>query len=367
MSQSKGVDKVFLVTVLILVFFGFVVFLSASMGILAKDTAKFSSVAFKQTFFGLILGLISCFVFSKIDYRALKKFSFYIFLASVLVSILVFIPHIGISLNGAKRWISILGISFQPAEFLKIGFVLYWAAWLTYAKDKVRDFKYGLLPFLILLAVTGGLILAQPDTDSFIILFLSGLAMYIVAGGRFKHMIVLFLIGVIGLTFLAYTRPYVMSRLTTFVRPSENSLSSSYQLQQAQIAIGSGKMFGRGLGQSIQKFKFLPESVSDAVFAVAGEELGFVGCTFIILLFLFFVFRSFRIALQAQDLFGGLLVVGIVIIIMSQSFINIASMVGVMPLSGVPLAFFSQGGTALFAVLAEVGIILNISRFKKIQ
>jgi len=368
MSQSKSIDKVFLATVLVLVFFGFTVFISASMGILAKDSAQFASITFRQAFFGLLLGLIACFVFSKIDYKILKNFSFYLFIASILIMLLVFIPGIGLTLNGARRWVSITGIpSFQPVEFLNIGFVIYFAAWLSFIKDKVKQFKYGVLPLLIMLAVSGVLLLLQPDTDSFILLGLIGIIMLIVAGGRLRHIAIIGLIGIICLTALAFARPYVMTRITSFLNPADNALSSGYQMQQSLIAVGSGKMFGRGLGQSIQKFKFLPESIGDSIFAVAGEELGFVGCTFIIIIYLFFVFRAFRIAIRSPDMFGGLLVIGIVILIMSRSFMNMASILGVLPISGLPLAFFSQGGTAMFITLAEIGIILNISRFGKTQ
>jgi cell division protein FtsW len=156
-----------------------------------------------------------------------------------------------------------------------------------------------------------------------------------------------------------------MSRIQTFIHPSADSQNAGYQVQQSLIAVGSGEIFGKGLGQSIQKYQFLPESISDTIFAVLGEELGFVGCVSIIILFLFFVFFGFRIAIKSVDPFGGLLVFGIVILTILQSFINIASVLGIVPFSGLPLAFFSQGGTAMFMILVQVGIILSVSRFNK--
>lgn len=367
MKKSLGVDKVFLFSVIFLTAIGFAVFLSASMGILAKDSAQFSSITFKQAFFGIILGFIFCFIFSKIDYKILKKYALIIFVFSLLLTTLVFVPKIGLSLNGAKRWLVIFGMSFQPVALLNIGFIIYWSAWLSFVKDKVRQFKYGPLPLLIILCLIGIVLLFQPDTDSFLVMCFTGIIMLIIAGGKFKHILFLGLIGIVCLTTLAFSRPYIMSRIQSYFYPAENSLSSGYQLQQSLIAVGSGQVFGRGFGQSIQKFKFLPESISDSIFAVLGEELGFVGCVFIIGSFLFLVFRGFKISIRAPDSFGGLLVAGIVILIMFQSFINIASAVGIIPISGIPLAFFSQGGTAMFLVLAQIGIVLNVSRYYKNQ
>jgi cell division protein FtsW len=365
MTKNLGVDKIFLFSVIFLTAIGFAVFLSASMGILAKDSVQFSSIAFKQVFFGIILGFIVCFIFSKINYKILKKYALPFFFFSLILVSLVFIPELGLSLNGAKRWISIFGFSFQPVALLNLGFVVYWSAWLSFTKDKVQQFKYGPLPLVIILSIIGSLLLLQPDTDSFFVICFTGLVMLIVAGGKFKHILFLGILGVVCLAVIAFSRPYIMTRIESYINPSINSLSSGYQLQQSLIAVGSGQIFGRGFGQSIQKFKFLPESISDSIFAVLGEELGFVGCVFILCLFLFLVFRGFRIAIRAPDSFGGLLVVGIVIIIMFQSLVNITSVLGIIPISGIPLAFFSQGGTAMFLVLAQIGIVLNVSKYVK--
>ncbi len=362
----KKVDFIFLISFLMLVIFGFVIFISASLGIYAHNKAKFTSIIFSQTFFGLFLGLIACFITSKIKYKFWKRFSFYLFILSLLVSFLVFIPGLGASHGGAKRWIYIGTLSFQPLEFLKIGFIVYLAAWLSEMKDKIQNYKYGLIPLLVILTIVGIILLNQPDTDSFIIISIVGLTMFFVSGGRWRD---IFLIGVLSLICLAslfFIRPYLLNRLTTFLDPSANPLGSGYQMQQSLIAVGSGELFGRGLGQSIQKYKFLPESTGDSIFPIAAEELGFIGSISIILLFLFFLGRGLKLASLAPDTFSGLLVLGIVIMIIVQSFINIASLIGVIPLSGSPLIFFSQGGTALFFALAEVGIIMNVSKYRKV-
>jgi cell division protein FtsW len=365
-SNGKNIDKVFLGTVIVLLIVGCIIFISASMGILAKDSAQFASIISKQIFFGIVFGLIACFIFSKIDYKILKKYSLYIFIGSIILTIFVFVPGLGTNLNTfAKRWISLFGFTFQPVAVLNIGFIIYWSAWLSSIKEKVSTLKYGFLPLVVIIIILGALLLSQPDTDSFLILCATAVAMFIVAGGRKRYVAALFFAGVLCLTILAFTRPYVMSRIETYMHPSANSQTSGYQIQQSLIAVGSGQVFGKGLGQSIQKYNFLPESISDTIFAVLAEEVGFVGCIFVIGAFLFFVFRGFRIAIRAPDIFGGLLVVGIVILTILQSFTNIASVLGIIPFSGLPLAFFSQGGTAMLLVLVQIGIVLNVSKFGK--
>jgi len=364
--MPKKVDKIFLVSFFALLICGLIVFISTSLGIYARDNAKFTSIMFNQMFFGLFLGLIACYIFSIINYKYWQKFSFYFFLLSVIATLLVFIPGIGVSHGGATRWIYIAGISFQPLEFLKIGFIIYFAAWLAEMKDKVQTIRWGLLPFLILAGIVGGILLKQPDTDSFIIIFLVGICMYLVGGGKWRHIFLIIIIGLVGVSALFFVRPYLLARLTTFLHPDQNALTSGYQIQQSLIAVGSGEIFGRGLGQSIQKFKFLPESIGDAIFPIAAEEFGFVGSIFIILLFIFFMSRGFKISTLAPDIFSRLLTLGIVILITVQSLINIGAMIGVLPLSGSPLIFFSQGGTALFFTLAEIGMIINVSKYKKI-
>ncbi len=359
------VDIPFLISICILVVAGYLIFASASLGLLSKQAVKYANVAFNQTFFGLFFGSIACIITSQIDYKFYRKWSFWIFVISVLTTLLVFIPGIGVSHGGANRWIYIAGVSFQPSELLKIAFVIFFSAWMAKVKEKAETFKYGFLPFAILVGVVALVLLSQPDTDTFLITVVAGLGIFLSAGGKWKYIFISFIIGLIGLTGLAMSKPYIMNRINTFINPSENSLGSGYQIQQSLIAIGSGGFFGRGFGQSIQKFNVLPEPIGDSIFAVAGEEFGFIGTTFLILLFIFFSFRGLKIAGRVPDTFGRLTVVGIVIMIVSQAFVNIGAMVGVLPLSGITLPFVSHGGTALFMTLAEVGIVLNISKAQR--
>jgi cell division protein FtsW len=365
--KIKAVDKKLLVSVLLLVGAGFLIFLSASLGLLARDSVHFGSIALKQIFFGLFPGLIAMYLISNLDYMYWRKLAFWIFAVAIILNILIFIPGLGLTHGGATRWLLIGSFSFQVSEVLKIAVIMYFAAWLSFVKDRVATWQRGLLPLIIMIAITAALCLAQPDTDTFLVISASLFAMYIVAGGKWRHVFVLGLVGALSLALLAYERPYLRARISTFLDPSASSQTSGYQIQQSLIAIGSGGFSGRGFGQSIQKFNYLPEPVGDSIFAVAAEEFGFLGSVAILLLFLFFTMRSIKISGNASHLFGSLFGIGIVTYIIVQSFVNIGAMVGVLPLSGIPLLFVSQGGTALLFALAEVGILLNISRSAKIS
>lgn len=363
--MKRKIDKPFLIITLALIIVGFFIFTSASMGLLAKlyGGAKFKAVLFNQIVLGLGGGLIAMYIASRIPYTFWRKHAFYILIASFALMLLVFTP-LGTCTKGACRWLDIGGFSVQPAEFYKLGFVMYLACWFASVKNKVNTWKLGTLPFVILIGITAGLVLMQPDTDTFMVIVLAGTAVYITAGGKWRDMIIMGIIGILGLTILVFQRPYLMNRIQTFIDPSRDPTGSSYQVQQSLIAIGSGGITGRGFGQSIQKFNFLPEPIGDSIFAVAAEEFGFLGSVTIIFMYILFAFRGLRIAKHAPDTFSMLLIVGIITLIITQSFLNIAAMLSIIPLSGTPLLFISHGGTALFFTLASVGIILNISRHK---
>jgi len=368
MSNRKNtVDPILLSLVGILVFGGFLVFSSASLGLLARDGASFSSVAFSQFFFGIVGGCIAMFLTSNLHYRHWRKYAFYIFLGSCIISLLVFIPALGFSHGGATRWVAIAGFTFQPAELLKLGFVIYMATWLSGVHKKISTIKHGTLPFLGLLAIPAAILLAQPDTDNFLIMAVAATAMFLTAGGRWRDIVALFFTAVLLLVILAFSRDYIMDRFTAFLDPSIDPQGSSYQIRQSLIAIGSGGVTGRGFGQSIQKFEYLPEPIGDSIFAVYAEEFGFIGVTALITLLSIFTFRGYRVATEARDLFGMLLVVGFMTLIVFQAFLNIASMLGMAPISGIPLPFISHGGTALLATLAAVGIVLNVSKHRRVR
>jgi cell division protein FtsW len=364
--MKKGkIDNFFLTVVILLVIIGAIIFISASLGILAKNEEKFYGVIANQFIFGIGGGLVAFYLGYKIPYKFWRKYSLYIFIASIVITLLVFVPGLGIEHGGAKRWINFWGFSFQPVEFLKIGFIIYFASWLSWAKNKVKDFKYSILPLLVLLGLIAGILLNQPDTKSIILISVTSLIMLFVSGVPIKYLLGLFAVFLLGFGILVSFKPYLMERVYTFIDPSRDSSGASWQLQQSLIAIGSGGFGGRGLGQSIQKFNYLPEPQGDSVFAVVGEELGFIGSVLIIILYVLFALRGYRIAYYSPDPFSKLLVIGIISILAFQSFMNIASIIGVFPLTGVPLVFVSHGGTALLLSMGLMGIVLNISQYQK--
>lgn len=343
-------------------------FISASFGILTRNPKTFYSVLTSQLILGLGLGTFGLFFALKKDYKFWRKYSFYIFLGSIIATLAVFVPGLGWSHGGALRWVKLgpLG-SFQPVELLKFGFIIYFAAWLSWAKNRIKDFKFSILPLIFMLGIIALILLKQPDTKNLILLIITGVAMVYLAGVPIKYILGIGLIAAIGLTLLVSFTPYLQERVKTFVNPSHDSLGSSYQIQQSLIAVGSGGIFGRGFGQSIQKFSYLPEPQGDSIFAVLGEELGFIGTSIVILLYVIFALRGLRIANRSPDLFSRLLVAGIVILITAQSFMNIASTIGVIPLTGVPLVFMSHGGTSLMIYLIAIGIVLHISKHQRIN
>lgn len=307
-------------------------------------------------------GLLLMYLLSRFDYMRWRKLAFWVFVFAVVLNIVIFVPGVGQTHAGATRWLSIGPLSFQVSEALKIGAIMYFAAWLSFAKEKVTTWKRGVIPLVAILVISGVLCLVQPDTDTFVVIAAALVSMFVMAGGKWRHILLLMLGGSLALAILAAERPYIRARLSTFLDPASASLTTGYQIQQSLIAIGSGGFSGRGFGQSIQKFNYLPEPVGDSIFAVAAEEFGFVGSVFLIILLVFFATRTLKVAKGANHPFGILFATGIVTYIIIQSFVNIGAMIGVLPLSGIPLPFVSQGGTALLFVLAEVGILLNISR-----
>ena len=365
MASGRKVDKPFLLISITLVVVGFFIFSSASLGLLAKESSNYSSIAFSQTVFGLLLGTVAMVIASRLDFKIWKKFAFWFLLLAIILNILVLVPGIGFEHAGARRWIRLGSISFQTSEILKLAFIIYFAAWIAGVKERIKTFNWGFLPLLILFIISTFLLLQQPDTDNLILIILTGMVMFVSAGGKWRYVLFVLLAGVIGIAFLATTRPYVKERITTFFNPQADALGASWQIQQSLIAVGSGGLFGRGFGQSVQKFTYLPEPVGDSIFAVAAEEFGFVGSVTLLLIFVLFATRGLKIASRTTDIFGRLSVVGIVIMIVSQAFVNIGAMLGVIPLSGITLPFVSHGGTSLFITLFEVGIVLSVSRTRE--
>lgn len=358
-------DKPFFLTTLLLVVLGIFIFTSASLGLLAKEGATFGSVAKSQILFGLLGGSVAALITSRIKYTFWKKHAFFIFLGAIILSLLVFIPQLGFGHGGALRWVDLGFITFQPSEFLKFAFIIYFSAWLSNIQKKIGSFNHTAIPFFVVMSIVGLILFLQTDIDVIVILFGIGLVLLFGSGIKWKHLFVILLIATLAFGAIIYSKPHVVSRIKTFINPTEDSQGAAYQIQQSLIAIGSGGITGRGFGQSVQKFNFLPEPIGDSVFAVYAEEFGFIGSTVLVILFMFFALRGLKIAARAPDTFARLLALGIVILIVMQSLLNIGAMLSLVPLIGTPLLFVSHGGTALFVTLAEVGIVLNISKYSK--
>lgn len=363
-TSGKHIDRFFLISVSILTLSGFVIFLSASLGLLAQKGLNFETVALKQSI-SLLIGILAFFVFSKIKYTHFRQTAFFILLGAVIINLMIFIPGLTLHHGGASRWIDLGFISFQPSEFLKIAFIIYLAAWIQFARDKIKTFNFGLAPYLLIMAVLSTLLLIQSDTDTLAIIGFTGIIMLFIAGLPFRHFFLAGLLMIMVVLSVVFLRPYAYQRVKVFLNPGGDTQGAGYQINQSLIAIGSGELTGRGFGQSVQKFGYLPEPIGDSVFAVAAEEFGFIGGVILITLYLMFAISIFRIGTRAPDTFGGMVAIGIAVLVITESFLNMAAMLGLVPLFGVPLLFVSHGGTALIIILMAAGIVANISKYAK--
>ena len=363
-KKGAHIDRVFALILAILVLGGSLVFASAAFGLLARGNDNIPSVVFNHVVMGIGGGLALLFIAASIEYRHLRKIAPWFFGCAIVLTALVFVPHVGLAHGGGRRWISILHLTLQPSEFLKLATLVMAAAYCAMIKDKIKNMKEGLGGYIAIIALPTLLLVAQPDLGTLGVIVFSTLAMFWVSGLKFQHLLLLALVGIFSLSVLFFARPYVRDRVTTFFHPSQGGQSTGYQIRQSLIAIGSGGLLGRGLGQGIQKFTYLPEPMGDSIFAVAGEEFGFVGCVLIVALFTACGLRGLRIASVAREPFGKALAVGISAYLLIEAYINIASMLALAPLTGIPLTFVSQGGSAMLVSLASAGVLLSISRVR---
>lgn len=360
-------DKILIFSVLALLIFGLVMIASSS--VIYSQTRFGEEYYFlkRQFFFGFLPGMAALYFFQKVDYRIWKRFTFLFFLISLVLLVLVFVPGIGTKVYGANRWIQLGPVSFQPSEMAKLSIIIYLAAWLEKrGKRMIRDVYEGLLPFLGIMGLVSFLIIKQPDTGTLGIIILTMITMFFVSGASLAHLASLFILGLISLALIIKMEPYRLNRFMTFLNRDIDPRGLGYHINQALLAIGSGGIWGLGLGHSRQKFNYLPEPMGDSIFAIIGEELGMIGCVAVVILFLAIFLRGIKIASRAPDDFGKLLAAGIVSWIIIQAFVNIASITAIIPLTGVPLPFISYGGTSLIFLMAGVGILLNISRQAKL-
>ncbi len=356
--QHHATDFLLFACVVVLTIFGLVMVYDASV---AQAYQNFGDKYFfiKQQLMWVVLGFLSLAFFAFFNFRYLKLYATPAFLVSLFLLLLVFIPGLGVNAGGAHRWLRILGFTIQPTELIKLSSVIFFAA--------MFDKKIQLTPFLI---ITGFVVLIvglfQRDLGSAIVFSMTGLGMLFVSGASINYFISLIPLSVIGGVLFTLTSSYRKQRVMAFLDPFTDPQGFSYHISQVLIALGSGGIFGLGLGQSRQKYNFIPEVTTDSIFSIVGEELGFVGCVVLILLLGFLIYRGFKIATNCTDNFGKLLAAGLTIWLATQACVNLAAMVSLIPLTGVPLPFISYGGSALLGNLTAVGILLNISRSSKL-
>lgn len=367
-------DYILVAVVAILIVLGVLILASVSATI---SVERFGSTYYylnHQLLFGFLPGLILSFLAFRIRLDFLKNWAPIFLLINLILLAMVFLPGSkflmgGVSIGGATRWLSLGPFSIQPTEFLKLTFIIYLAAWLTSRtsqEGKKILFGQTLIAFLLVICLISLLLIFQPDIGTLGVIVATGVLMYFLAETPFWHSILIIVIGLASLLVIIKLAPYRANRLLVFLNPEIDPMGIGYQIKQALIAIGSGGIFGLGLGLGMfgQKFGFLPGSISDSIFAIFTEETGFLGSFILIFLFLLFLWRGFKIGNKREDKFSKLLAFGITSWICLQAFINIGAMIGILPLTGIPLPFISYGGSALVAELIGVGILLNISKSK---
>ena len=312
----------------------------------------------------LIIGIILMFIISKIDYYFYYKKSNLILFCCLILLVLVLIPGIGTVRNGSRSWFGIGSFGIQPSEFAKLGLIIFVSKYLSKNDKATINFK-SILPILILLIITFGLIMLQPDFGTGTILVMSIIGILFISGVDFSYFVKLGLIGIVGVVGLIIAAPYRLSRILSFLNPWSDPLGSGFQIIQSLYAIGPGGLFGFGLGNSRQKHFFLPEPQTDFIFSIISEELGFLGCLIVVLLFSVICFIGFKISRKCDDLFGKYLSFGIIFQIAFQACLNLMVVTGLIPVTGVTLPFLSYGGSSLLITLCSMGIVLNISRYQK--
>ncbi len=358
-------DKSLISAMFFLVVFGLVMLFSASSVVSYARFGTTSHYFFRQ-FIWVVLSVGIFWIVSKIDYRSLKKFAVFFLFASIILLILVFIPGLRAEYGTARSWINLFGYSFQPSELVKLSFLIYLATWLEAKKGELSSFSGGIFPFLVILGVISLLMMAQPDLGTLFIIVATAAVVFFAGGGKVSHLVMVgVLAGLLIFIIFSIKSDYQSDRFKCLKDPSYSAQDKCYQINQSLIAVGSGGWFGRGIGQSRQKFMYLPEVWGDAIFPIIAEEVGFIFSALLILLYLFIFYRGLMIARGAPDLYGSVLAIGIVTWLSVQTFLNIGGMLNLIPMTGVPLPFISSGGSAILANLTAMGILVNISKQTK--
>lgn len=363
-TKLHAPDKSLLGALFILLTLGLVLLFSAS-SVVSYDKFGHTYFYFQSQLIAVVVSLFAFFIISKIDYKIWKKYATLFLLGSIVLLTLVFIPGIKADYGTSQSWINIFGFSLQPSEFVKLSFLIYLAAWLDAKRGQLDSWLGGIVPFIIVLTIISGLMLAQPDLGTLVIIIFSAAMAFFVGGGKMKHIFTVIVVGILAVIMvynMGNFKNYQSERLACYKDPSASTLHHCYQLNQSLIAVGSGGLLGRGLGQSKQKFMYLPQVWGDSIFPIAAEELGFIFSTLLILLYLFIFYRGLLIARDAPDVFGTTLAVGVVSWLAVQTFLNIGGMTNLIPITGVPLPLISHGGTAMLSSMMSLGILINISK-----
>ncbi|KKT35890.1 MAG: Cell division protein ftsW [Parcubacteria group bacterium GW2011_GWA2_44_12] len=361
-STQHSMDYWLLGIVIILSLIGMLMLASASVVI---STDKFADPYYMikhQLLFGFIPGFFLLILFSKIDYKFWQKYATLLYIVSVVALILVFVPGLGFMHGGGRRWITLGFTTLQPSEFAKLGLTIFLSAWFVKKGEEVRNFMYGFIPFLMILGIIAVLIILEPDIGTLSIVMVNGVSIAFAARTKIMHLFLLLIAGFFGFFALIHKATYRLNRITAFLDSSVDTSRISYQIHQALIAIGSGGWFGLGLGQSRQKYKYVPEVTGDSIFAIIAEELGFIVTVLILLLFFLLLYRIYKIGRASEDPFAKYVSAGIMAWLGYQTLINVGSMIKLVPLTGLPLPFVSFGSSALWVIMMGTGIVLNISK-----
>lgn len=371
-TKEENFDNILFWTTFILLIVGLVALFSSSIVISKQNTISEKNPQgsstyyfFHQILYGILPGLILGFLCYKINPKKLRNLSIILYILSFLLVIIVFFPSLGFKLMGARSWANIGGFVFQPSEIAKLTLIIYFAGFFgkKIQENKIKNFKKTLLPFCFLISLIGTPLLLQPDLGTFGVICIFSVVMFFVAGGKWSHIFLLIIAGLLIGLFSSLLFPHQFERVLSFLEPNKDYLGSNYQVRQSLIAIGSGGIFGLGIGNGVQKYNYLPEPMGDTIFAIWAEETGFVGSLFLISLYLIIGWRGFIISKRVSDKFLQLLAAGITSWILIQAFINIFGVLGLIPFTGLPLPLVSYGGTAMVITLISFGILLNISKY----
>lgn len=360
-------DKKLLWIVAILLLFGLVMLSSASSVVSYSKFGNIYHYLINQLL-GVGVGAALFFFAYRMDYHIWRRYALFFLFFSIFLLVLVFIPGLRSEHGTARSWIIIFGHSFQPSELVKVSFLVYLATWLEAKKGQLSDWGSGTLPFLLILGVISGLMIAQPDLGTLFIILSISIAVFFVGGGKVSHLVITGLLGAGALALMlnfGSSSGYQSDRFKCLQDPNYSSQDKCYQINQSLIAVGSGGVLGRGLGQSRQKYMYLPEVWGDAIFPIIAEELGFIISVIFLLLLILLFWRGIRVARMAPDMYGAMLAVGIVVWVAVQSFLNIGGMINLIPMTGVPLPFISAGGSSIMSMLLAMGMLANISKQTK--